>query len=338
MTTLDRPFDYNLVFSTQTSGFSRFDPFPSINSQGNIAVVGQSDNGTESLLVSDGITEINQISPLITGATFNSEIEINDRNQVVAIENTGSRALRVWDVETGDNRTYAISDFSNTLFDFSSVFKPSINNNDQVAFIAQGFDSTFRLTTLENASPSFDPTNTNRQYSETPAINIFTQPEVADNGKVVAETNLGSIGLFNYNGLFVSEIAANSSDFSDVGASPGISDNSQAVAFYGDLNNSSNLELDAGPGIFLSLDPSVESGTARDLIRLAEPMGPNGELDLGEDSNNNGVLDPGEDIASIAEFVADERVDVSFDPNTNVGTVAYLAEDGMGRTSAHWHK
>ena len=241
--------------------------------------------------------------------------------------------MRVWDVETGKNRTYAISDFSNTLFDFSSVFKPSINNNDQVAFIAQGFDSTFRLTTLENASPSFDPTNTNRQYSETPVINIFTQPEVADNGKVVAETNLGSIGLFNYDGLFVSEIAAKSSDFSDVGASPGISDNSQTVAFYGDLNNSSNLELDAGPGIFLSLDPSVESGTARDLIRLAEPMGPNGELDLGEDLNNNGVLDPGEDIASIAEFVADERVDVSFDPNTNVGTVAYLAEDGMGRTS-----
>src|SRR6056297_56738 len=103
MTPLDRPFEYQIVFNTQTSGFSGFDPFPSINNQGNIAVIGQSDNDTESLLISDGVTEINQISPAIAGATFNSEIEINDRNQVVAIENTGSRALRVWDIETGDN-------------------------------------------------------------------------------------------------------------------------------------------------------------------------------------------------------------------------------------------
>ena len=73
MTPSDRPFDYNLIFSSQTSGFSGFDSFPSINNQGNIAVVGQSDNGTESLLVSDGVTEINQISPAIAGATFNSK-------------------------------------------------------------------------------------------------------------------------------------------------------------------------------------------------------------------------------------------------------------------------
>ena len=102
--------------------------------------------------------------------------------------------------------------------------------------------------------------------------------------------------------------ATNLIHFSQVGQSPGISDDGQIVVFYGNLTGAGKMALDIdneGPGIFASIE--TDSGWV--TTRVSGIAG-NNNLDPGEtfiDNNNNGLFDPGETEVGPIGYDADAR-------------------------------
>ena len=217
--------------------------------------------------------------------------------------------------------------------DFEWIYLyPSINKNEQVVFVADPKDGgTF------NAALATRKENTafgSRDYNEAIVPSAFVKPAIADNGTIVARETFSTITLSDYQLNPIAVIANTVSGFNSVGVAPDISSDGRVVAFYGDLTNpganSTTQGLDAGEGIFISL----ETDSGREIKRIAGIAG-NGILDPGESHNDideNGEVDPGEDEGFIDDFNLDESVGISFTATDDGGSgaVAYLAIDEDG--------
>ncbi|NJL52756.1 MAG: hypothetical protein HC930_12065 [Hydrococcus sp. SU_1_0] len=223
---------------------------------------------------------------------------------------------------------------------------PSLNNNGQAIFLAdpKGFGNT-ALETLSGTN-IFGK----RSYNEAiPATGVL-QPMIADNGVSVVRDPISKIVIQDYQLNITGVIASNVSGFSNVGLSPGISDDGKVVTFYGNLTSpgasTSTVGLQAGEGIFASID----TGSGRKIIRIAGIAG-NGTLDPGEtfnDADGDNQVDLGEDIGKISGFAKDaggnyvDRVGVNYrgtNSSTNqgikgLGTVAYLALNSSGQENS----
>ena len=319
-------FDTIARTSGTAGGLTGFDNTPSINDFGLVSFVGKL-NGSEELFVGDALNPITNLStsPSFNGS-FLSGIEINNDNQVVAVN---SGAIRLWDADNPGlpRKTIGTAIFGNEFTQFDYIYPfASINNTkpspseeseeSEVVFNAdpKGNGSKVGLHTYK----SFSGENT---YFEGALANSIGLPMLADNGRVVSKDNNSTINVFNY-GLNQSQIIANDAT---VGRAPGISDNGKAVAFYGD---------NGGEGIFIS----VETDSGWERHRIAGVAG-NGELDPGEtyeDSNSNGEFDSGEeDLGLIGSFSEFERIGINYSETEDggLGTVTYLAKDESGNES-----
>ena len=307
------------------NGLTSFDNTPSINDDGLIAFVGKID-GTEELFVGDNLNpNVNLSTNPQFGASFFPGIEINNDNQIVAVN---SGAIRLWDADNPGlyRRTIATAIFGNEFSDFDNIFPfASINNvtfpqseESEVVFNADPKDGISNTSVGLHTYKLFGGENT---YFEGPLANSIGIPMLADDGRVVSKVDNSTIRVFNY-GLSQSEVIANDAS---LGRAPGISDNGKAIAFYG--NN-------GGEGIFIS----IETNSGWERHRIAGVVG-NGILDPGEtytDSNNNGEFDSGEEelglTSSFSEF---ERIGINYSETDDggLGTVTYLAKDESGNES-----
>ena len=307
------------------SGLTSFDTTPSINDFGLVAFVGKI-NGTEELFVGDNSNPIVNLStnPQFT-QSFSSGIEINNDNQIVAVN---SGAIRLWDADNPGSyrRTIDSAIFGNEFTDFDSISPfASINNvtppqseDSEVVFNADPKDGISNTSVGLHTYKLFGGENT---YFEGPLANSIGIPMLADNGRVVSKVDNSTIRVFNY-GLNQNQIIA---DDASLGRAPGISDNGKAIAFYGD---------NGGEGIFIS----VETDSGWERHRIAGIVG-NGVLDPGEtyeDTSDNGSFDSGEqENGLISSFSPFERIGIDYSETEDggFGTVTYLAKDESGNES-----
>ncbi|GAB4227578.1 MAG: hypothetical protein Kow0049_07860 [Stanieria sp.] len=137
---------FDLIAKTGNSvasggSLSGFETTPSINDSGLVAFVGKF-GSPEDLLVGDGELLLNNLSSSYSG-TFRSGVEINNDNEVVAVDLSGSfSAIRLWDVNNPGSfsKTLGTGKYPPDFVDFENIFSfPELNNNfstDQVVFTA----------------------------------------------------------------------------------------------------------------------------------------------------------------------------------------------------------
>ncbi len=350
-------YKFDIVAKTGGS-FQSLGDNPSINDRGLVAFVGTALNDTDIYTGNpDGsITDVTGYSRSASNTT--RSVQINNLNQIVTQDfrlsgNSAISGIRVWDAnEPGNFRNVA----ANTSNNFQLLSQPSINNK-----VTPGVDSSFinnvvfsaRLGTsgLLRTPQELTSLVTGGVYNEevlpTPVRPMISDDDIVG-GVVVRFGNTASSPILLYKKDLSSfdTIANVSMGFTNLGQSPGISDDGQVVTFYGDLSAAGaiTLGLKPGAGIFAS----VNTTNGRQIQRIAGVSG-NGFLDPGEtftDTNGNGNLDAGEDIGLFASFGKDSRVGTNYnllftDKNKNekldsdeggkgLGTITYLALDQAG--------
>ena len=93
---------YNVVAKTGDSvtaggSLTNFTDTTSINDYGQVAFIGKY-GSEQDLLMGDGFAPIQNLSSDFSGRTFASGVEINNNNQVVAVDRGGGfSAVRLWD-------------------------------------------------------------------------------------------------------------------------------------------------------------------------------------------------------------------------------------------------
>lgn len=339
---MSKNYSFDLIAQTEGS-LTGFENTPSINNSGKVAFIGEF-GFVEDLLVGDGETAVTNLSSSHSG-TFRSGVEINEGNEVVAVDSGGGlSAIRLWDVSNPGSfsKTLGTGKYPPNSVDFEGIFPfPTLNNteDDEVAFLATP-KNQFPNVGLETfAGAGFG----NRTYNEVILTNSTSRPAIADNSTVVIKDLGEKIVLYDYQLNLTEVIASSSNGFSSVGAAPGISDDGKAIVFYGNLTNpgadATTQGLEPGEGIFVS----IETDSEIEIKRIAGIAG-NGILDPGEtheDTNGNGEVDSGEDIGDIYSFAADEKIGITFNqradetqiPNGGYGNVAFLASDDSDNIS-----
>ncbi|MEM7592204.1 MAG: hypothetical protein AAF383_11910, partial [Cyanobacteria bacterium P01_A01_bin.83] len=324
-------YSFDTIIGT-SDGVISFDRAPSINDSGKVAVIGKIGSG-EDILIGDGVNPFKNLSTSASAPSrFYSSIEINNNDQVVAIDiafgSSVSTAARIWD---GNNpgiyrKSIATGAFPQFGKDFENILPfVSINNvevTDNVAFPADPAGAnTGALVTFAGGNDEIG-----RSYNE--LVDGGLRPMLADDGRVVVRNSLTSVVVNDYALNLTEPIATAANGFTLIGEAPGISDNGEAVAFYG--------EKAGTKGIFVSVDTG-SGWITRQIAGIAE----DGILDPGEthSDNGDGEVDTGEDKSVIGNFDPHERIGITFgevsgeDFGSKLGTVAYSARDKNGKES-----
>lgn len=339
-------YKFNIIAKTGDRDLTRIEDQPSINDKGNVAFVGLIGSVID-IFTGDGTNLIDVTGssrPAATGTT--RAVQINNLNQVVShdfrltADFRASTGIRVWDANNpGTFRNVA----ANLSDNFQLFSHPSINNKvtagldnsfiNNVVFSARLGTSGLLRTPINLPSPAVVNSGVyNEEVLPTPVRPMISDDGIVG-GIVVRFGNTASSPIFLYkNDLSSFETIANvSMGFTNLGQSPGISDDGQVVAFNGDLSaaGATVLGLNPGAGIFAS----INSTNGRKIQRIAGVSG-NGFLDPGEtftDANGNGIFDAGDtDIGLFTSFSKDSRVGVNYNLlyGRGLGTITYLALDG----------
>lgn len=333
-------YSFDTIFRTASggSGLTGFENKTSINDSGKVAVVGKF-GLSEDILVGDAVNPVINLSNG-SRSKFSSPVQINNDDQVVAIDlasgpNFSSlSAIRLWDTNNpgSSRRNIATGNTNRSTEDFENIFPiVSLNNQfpeDQVAFLADpvGSDNT--------ALETFAGDNQiGREYNE--LVQGDFRPMLADDGRVVVGDSSNSLVVRNYELNSIEPIANAADGFTNIGNTPGISDNGKAVAFYG--------EKSGKKGIFVSID--TNSGW---VTHQVASISGDGILDPGGetfDDDGDGNVELGEDTGIISGFDSFQRIGITYgkneilnsDPDTanvkDFGTVTYLAKDLSGNES-----
>lgn len=269
-----RAYSYEVVAKTGHDGLTDISDGVSINTHGVVAFVGQQAGQTdigEDLFVADGLTPPRSITPHFA-RVFNPAVQINNANHVGARDRlSGSPPatfLRLWDGNGAD--TYEeIARGGSVGSPFDAIFSyPSLNNQDQAVFAA--LKGTQNQLVTRKALTSPQPRYTDYYTTSIPLGSI--RPMIADNGRIVASLPIeeGHEAIRRYSYAFTStvNIASTAAGWVHLGNSPSISDDGQAIAFYGlpDDSTSFGVSLQQGPGIFASIED--DAGSQR-VIRVA---------------------------------------------------------------------
>jgi Ca2+-binding RTX toxin-like protein len=354
-------YKFDVIADANKKGWKTIGDNPSINDAGIVAFMAPADDISSTDIFAGpfngeairDITGSNSVSPNSTRA-----VQINNQNKIVTHD---SRINADFKAVTGIRVRYADQpgatqkeSFENIVTtkegllgkfdDFDTIFsQPSINNNGQVVFSALK-DVNRLLATKASSGYNTIPLSTQSA--------VAARPMIADNGQIVVRfgNKLGDgttppspIKLFDYDLSKSEDIANASMGFTQLGMSPGISDDGQIVTFYGDLSpaGAKTLKLDPGPGIFASIKTSTE----RKIVRIAgiTPNTGNGVLDPGETfidgGDKNGKIDKGEDKSYFASFDADARVAVNSTQATQRAvTVVYMANDASSNKGIYTNR
>ncbi|MGB6301982.1 MAG: tandem-95 repeat protein, partial [Rivularia sp. (in: cyanobacteria)] len=310
-------YKYTVIAKEGVQGIQDLGNRTSINDAGRVALTGDLDTsvfGKNAVFSGDDLTSLKNIAPasVLSNRRFGTAVEINNAGQVIAgfRQTTGGSAIRLFDSNSTDSYE-TIATGGGFLSEFAATFIASVNNSGESVFTA--INKNFTDDLLVTASKPLVLPST---------VNLATlRPMIADTDDVVVKygNQANSPILLFDNDLNVIDTIASSGDFTQLGQSPGISDDGKVVAFYGEDND--------GAGIFAWSDGQTTP------TRIAGISG-NGILDPGEtyeDKNGNGKFDSGEiDVGLFKSFDPNSRVGVSFNlksPDQGIGTVTYIATD-----------
>lgn len=276
--------DKRIVARTGQAGLTTINNCVSINNTGLVAFSGITATGSGSFVADTQGPRAAR--PIIGNSQVGTNLQLNDAGSIIARRGTffftqdpisvyvpnwgwvtiepgysesydyvqswaanGSGGMNL--IAEGRVRTAADTLQTNKVGPFAGVgWTVTHNNVGQVAFaadIGDGFTSNYAV-----ATPKLDGFNT---YSCTG----IPFPMLADDGRMVFRSGSAAttpILMLNYDFTAAETIASTSLGFTALGRMPGISDDGQFVAFYGDLSSAgaTALETTAGPGIFLSYE------------------------------------------------------------------------------------
>ncbi len=287
---LSAAYSYDLIAkSGGAEGLTSMNTQVSINDAGTVAFIGQKSTGSGVYVGKGSSTAAIEASKGFDSPTRTFGFpEINNTGQVSASERVSgsppSYVIRKWD--STHPGTFSEIAFA---FDGNPVLAPTISNDGTVSYLE--LDITGGGTLLQQGP---GPINL-----ATYAGTIALRPMAADNGAVVVlsgATASSPVIIWSPSGGTL--IAGASNGFSNLGQSPGISDDGKIVAFYGNLSaaGATALGTTSGPGIFAS----IAGTTGRTIVRIAGLAG-NHQLDPGEtyvDQNKNGKFDPATEVDS----------------------------------------
>lgn len=286
--------DYTVMAQTGALGLTSIGSDVSINDGGVVAFQGitSTDQG---IFAGDGSTlPVQEINPGFgTGSRhFSQFLQINDSNEIAAQDSvTGpSSLIRSWPA-SGVGPAEVVAEGSAVLPGYadSAVLLPAINNGNTVLY-----------SDLRNGG-------NNHEYMETSDGLLFdlgvapvsVRPQIADDDQVIYRDGNSANSPLKLS----DQTIADSTNWSALGQSPGITDDGSFVAFYGDLESASlasALHTTTGPGIFV-----YQTATGA-LTRIA-----------------------GTTPTGFGTFVADSRIAVS--DNGTAATVAFLATGSDGK-------
>ena len=314
-------YDYTVIAQTGDQGLVSLGNGASINDSGQVAFVGNFADGSNGIFVGNGSTpsEFNDVTENAQSPNqiYQPTVQINNSGEIAAVDRVSggppSYDLKVWN---GSNDTYTTVDSAGPGANYDSFFNSdSISNDDSLAYIGK-LAGASTVILLRDGQP----------ISSLPSPQPYLNPMIANGGLVVARvdhntTNPDQNPIELFQSGQPATIIASATDFSSLGASPGISDDGQTVAFYGVLEAAGAArinsrqpsqfpQLQPGPGIFLSVETSRYG---RIVVRDAGIAG-NGKLDPGEtfkDANNDGKFEPNETEYGVSNFDADQRIAVT---------------------------
>jgi hypothetical protein len=339
-------YKFDIVAKTG-GGFQSLGDNPSINDRGLVAFVGTTLNDIDIYTGNPDGSLTDVTGALRSASNTTRSVQINNLNQIVTQDfrlsgGSAISAIRVWDANNPGNFRNVAANVSNNFQIFS---QPSINNKvtpgvdssfiNNVVFSAKLGTSGLLRTPQELPNPAVVNSGVyNEEVLPTPVRPMISDDDIVG-GVVVRSGNTASSPILLYKKDLSSfdTIANVSMGFTNLGQSPGISDDGQVVTFYGDLSAAGaiTLGLNPGAGIFAS----VNTTNGRQIQRIAGVSG-NGFLDPGEtftDTNGNGNFDAGEtDIGLFASFGKDSRVASNYNllNGRGLGTITYLVLDQAG--------
>lgn len=234
----------------------------SINDHGKVVFIGNTSKGN-SLFVTDGTTLPQNISFATPSANrvYALGAQINNSNKVIARDRDSSSSyIRVWDA--GSPFTLSRGDSSQSTFQYDAVYShPTINNKGSSAFSALNRHTSqvadrYRYglycysECLVSVPDMYDFGNslaltTAPLSSVQDEIVVPVRPLISDDGRIVYRAgNLqtdpirligNSLSPVGVAATYEDIATSDNGDFSELGRSPGISDDGQIIVFYGTL-------------------------------------------------------------------------------------------------------
>ncbi len=346
---LSNTYKYTVIAQTGTAlGLTALGTGPSINESGQVAFVGTTADGSNGILVGDGSSLLDVTQPLQNpNRYFQPTVQINDSGQIAAVDRDSgsppSYYLRTWD---SSKPSYQDDDQAGPGTSYDSFFATSsISNDGNVAYVGT-LAGTSTVVLIENGNP----------IDSVPSPQPGLNPVVSDGGLVVArvgdntaDPDENPIELFQPS--HSPTVIASYPNFSALGASPGISENGQIVAFYGDLTSVGAANINAaqaadkgvpallpGDGIFASVSTSQGWMLVRIAGEASQPF-----LNPGESFINataTGVYTAPQDtkVISVSEFDPASPVSVQMTysgTNSESATIVYTAADANGNNGVY---
>ncbi|MGH9949175.1 MAG: esterase/lipase family protein, partial [Pyrinomonadaceae bacterium] len=268
---------------------------PSINDFGDVAFVGRITNAGRTVFRNTiGQPSVNMMPGLSPNPNQNvgGRVQINNSGQIIQhtiVTGTSPVHNFLRRINGVNNFTLIAAANAGTGFnDFAQIFTESIaiNNAGEPVFVTSTGTATPTVTT--GIRPLFFTL-------QSPLTGSVVNPAISDLDEIVFRTG-GQLGdplrLFTYDFSDSLTIADINDGFTAIGQSPGISDLSEIIVFYGILNQAGADELgtNPGPGIFASIKIDEKKGL-RSIVRLAGRLIEDISAPGG---NNDGVCDPGE--------------------------------------------
>jgi VCBS repeat-containing protein len=328
-------YKYDIIAKTGDQGIQKIENRTSINDLGKVAFVGDLNTsvfGLNGIFIGDsvgGSVTLTDIAPSSkqSNRQFGTAVQINNNNQVIGSwrETSGTSNLRLFNGNTTNSSSLIASGGGSQTgfsypFDYFSILPiNSVNNNGESVFVA--FDKVtnidifsgqlkFELGDRNLVTGSAPPSPSFNESLLPGSATVFT--EIADDGSVLvseSQSGIRAINLYNNQLSTAKTIAITSPNgFTQLGNSPGISDDGSIVVFAGDHGN--------GLGIFASID----TGSAkRELITIAgeNSIKPNPELGY------SGASISGSDLVGTPIYFQD------FDLNSRIG-VSHVASGATG--------
>ena len=241
---LTSTYDFTVIAKTGAQGLVSLGGGASINDSGQVAFVGQLGDGSNGIFVGDGSPSLNNVTAGLQSPSrvYQPTVQINNSGEIAAVDRVEgsppSYYLRTWDSSTD---SYQVEDQAGPGADDSSFLNSSsISQDGSIAYIA-------KPTGLSTAILERD----GEPISSLPFPQPDLSPVIANNGLVVARADHDTahpdqnpIELFQPG--VPATLIASVPNFSSLGSSPGISDDGQVVAFYGNLTAAGAAAINAG--------------------------------------------------------------------------------------------
>ncbi|MEK6299369.1 MAG: PKD domain-containing protein [Acidobacteriota bacterium] len=291
-------YDLDVVAVSGQNGLTSLFAAPSINDQGLVSFTGKT--GGFNVFISAAPASYTSLNGGGTNNVISGNSQISIANQIITLETIiglNQQLLRVWDGNATNTSTVVAG--STTAFNDFAAVRPnaSINNGLQPVFSAQAKTTFQTLLVTGTRTTTFNQTNLPHPL----------KPMIADDGHVIVRagnTITSPILLYPLN-LLAPVTIASSTDFTQLGDSPGISDDGKIVVFFGDAKPINSLGLTTGPGMFASVDEGTPS---RKVLRISGRP-----AELGHDAAGNPI---GFNAASYSAF---NRVTVTHQELTPLG-------------------